>query len=64
MLNPEFYDQSRIAECLIWHKLSPDPQAIRGIGPRSTVFCLRLVHGGRSLHRHEFRCQTSEGIFN
>jgi hypothetical protein len=26
-------------------------------------FCLRLVHGGRPLHGHEFRCQTSEGNF-
>jgi hypothetical protein len=41
-----------------------DFQRITGSRPTPEEFCLKLAYGGRPLHGHEFRCQTSKGIFN
>ena len=41
----------------------PDFPGITGSLPTPEEFCLKLAYGGRPLHGHEFRCQTSEGNF-
>jgi hypothetical protein len=38
--------------------------ADHGMTDTPNEFRLRLAHGGRPLHGHEFPCQTFTGVFN